>query len=203
MEIVKYAVAAIAAYLLGSVNVGILLTRGILKKDVRQSGSGNAGATNVARVFGMKMGVFTFLGDVLKTVAAMLIGFFLLGETGKAVAGMACLAGHCWPVFFGFKGGKGVTVAASVALMLDWRFFAILVVVFFTTFLFSRTVSVCSIVSAAAYPICIFALGLAAPINIVLGFFVMTLVIFMHRGNIRRILNHTEPKFAAKKKDRV
>jgi len=203
VEIVKCAAAAIAAYLLGSVNMGILLSQILMRRDVRKGGSGNAGATNMARTFGMGMGVATFVGDTLKTVASMLLGFYLGGETGRAIAGMGCLLGHCFPLFFGFRGGKGVSVAAAIALVLDWKLFLVLIAVFFFVFfVINRTVSLCSIICAVAFPICIFAMGLnTVPAVTVLGFFATALVIFMHRSNIQRLLNHTEPKFHAKRRE--
>ena len=168
---------------------------------MRERGSGNAGATNVARVFGMKAGVLTFVGDLLKTAAALLLGERLLGETGMCIAACACLIGHCWPVFFGFRGGKGVTVSAAVALLLDPRLFLIVVAVFFAVFYFSRTVSVCSISAAIAYPLAMLLLGDTSLPMLLTGVFVALLVAFLHRGNIKRILNGTEPKFKAKHKE--
>ncbi len=201
MEIWKICLTAAAGYLLGSISVAVLACRKLYGADVRSAGSGNAGATNVARVFGMKAGVLTFAGDVLKTAAAVLLGGWLLGEAGQCIAAGTCIAGHCWPLFFGLKGGKGVTVSAAAALMLDIRLFLLLVAVFFSVFLISRTVSVCSIASAAAYPVLILLLGHRSLPMVLFGFFVTALVCFLHRGNIKRILSGTEPKFKAKSKD--
>ncbi len=199
MDIVKLCIAVIAAYLLGSVSVAVLLTRKQFRQDVRDCGSGNAGATNVARVFGMKAGVFTFLGDLLKTALAVTLGGVLLGETGKCAAAAGCIIGHCYPVFFGFKGGKGVTVGAAVALMLDVRLFLFLVAVFFLAFLIRRTVSVSSVSCALAYPAGMLLFGHTGLAPVLLSVFVMVFVVFLHRSNIRRILNGTEPRFKAKK----
>lgn len=201
MEIWKMCLTAAAGYLFGSISVAVLVCKRLYGADVRERGSGNAGATNVARVFGMKAGVLTFVGDLLKTAAALLLGERLLGETGMCIAACACLIGHCWPVFFGFRGGKGVTVSAAVALLLDPRLFLIVVAVFFAVFYFSRTVSVCSISAAIAYPLAMLLLGDTSLPMLLTGVFVALLVAFLHRGNIKRILNGTEPKFKAKHKE--
>lgn len=199
MDAIKLLAAAAAAYLLGSVSVAVLFTRKQYKQDVRTLGSGNAGATNVARVFGMKAGFITFAGDLLKTAAAMLLGGLLFGETGKCAAAAACIIGHSYPVFFGFRGGKGVTVSAAAALILDVRLFLFLVAVFFLVFFALRTVSVCSVSCAAAYPVGMFLFGHRGIAPMLLAFFIAAFVIFLHRENIRRLLKGTEPRFKAKK----
>lgn len=199
MEIWKIGLAAVAGYLLGSISVAIVACRRLYGADVREYGSGNAGATNVARVFGMKASVITFVGDLIKSAVALLLGTWLCGEAGRCAAACACLVGHCWPVFFGFRGGKGVTVSAAVALLLDPRLFLILVAVFFIAFYFSRTVSICSISAAIAYPLIMLLLHDTSRPMLITGIFVALLVIFLHRENIKRILHGTEPKFKAKK----
>lgn len=198
METLKYILLILISYGMGSINVAVLISTYILHRDVRNEGSGNAGATNVARVFGMKMGVITLLCDFLKTVLAMCIGHMLLGEDGLVIAAAACLVGHSWPVFFKFKGGKGVAVSGMIALMLDWRLFVILVAVFAITFLLTKTVSICSIVSAISFPIAQVILGETSLLKIFLGLFIFTLVTFQHRLNIARIVAGKEPKFKPK-----
>ena len=198
-----YVIAAVAAYLLGSVSVSVLLTKLVFHNDVRNQGSGNAGATNVARVFGMGAGVITLFGDVAKTVIAMLIGKWLAGDTGLAVAGAACLIGHCWPVYFRFKGGKGVSVGAAVGAMIDWRIILVLVAVFFLTFAICRIVSVCSMACAVTLPLACLVLAVPTP-QLVLGILTGILVFFMHRGNLVRLFRGEEKKFkpgSRKKKD--
>lgn len=199
MEAWKLLTAVAAAYLFGSVSVAVLFTKKQYKQDVRGLGSGNAGATNVARVFGMKAGIVTFAGDLLKTAAAVLLGSLLFGETGKCAAAAACIIGHCYPVFFGFRGGKGVTVSAAAALFIDVRLFLFLVAVFFLVFLAARTVSVCSVSCAAAYPIGMLLCGHRGTAPMLLACFIAVFVIFLHRENIKRLLKGTEPKFKAKK----
>lgn len=190
----SYVIAAVVAYLLGSVSISVLLTKLFYHTDVRSQGSGNAGATNVARVFGMGAGVITLLGDAAKTVLAMLLGSWLGGQTGQAVAGIACLIGHCWPIYFHFRGGKGVSVGAAVGAMIDWRLFLVLVVVFFLVFALCRIVSVCSMSCAIALPIVSVLLGVDPP-QMILAAITGILVLFMHRGNLLRLIRGTEPKF--------
>ncbi len=121
MEILKYIAVGIAGYLLGSVSISILMSKKAMGGDVREKGSGNAGATNMARVYGWSAGFLTLGGDMLKAAIAMLIGLLLLGDLGIAIGGIAAMIGHCFPVFYGFKGGKGVSILAAVACFMDWR----------------------------------------------------------------------------------
>ena len=113
----KIILIALIAYLLGSFCASIPLSRRCCGGDVRLYGSGNAGATNMARVYGLKAGLATLLLDMLKTVAAMLLGEYFMGGAGKAVAGAFCIIGHCFPLYFEFRGGKGVSVGAALGLM--------------------------------------------------------------------------------------
>ena len=116
MNVMKYLLVLVAGYLLGSVSVSVLLSRGVLGGDVRSRGSGNAGATNMARVYGMKAGVLTLAGDMLKALLAMGLGTWLLGDLGLCLGGIACIVGHCFPVFHQFKGGKGISVGAAIGI---------------------------------------------------------------------------------------
>ena len=195
MEIAKYIAAAAAGYLLGSVSASVLLSKLAFRRDVRAEGSGNAGATNVARVFGMWAGIATLLADVGKTVLAILLGQWLAGDMGLCIAGIACILGHCWPMYFHFRGGKGVSVGAAIGLMIDWRVFVIIFIVFFVTF------ALCQLVSAVALPVAACLLGVTTP-KLVLAIVTGVLVIFMHRGNIQRLLHGTEAKFKPHTKKR-
>ena len=195
----KLLLSVLAGYLLGSISSSVLISKGMYQIDIRTRGSGNAGATNVARVFGLASGLLTLLCDGLKAAAALLLGNWLGGETGLALAGAACMVGHCFPVFFHFKGGKGVSVGAVVVLMLDWRIFLILAAVFFLVFLFSRIVSLSSITAAFFVPGACFLFGLPLP-KCLLGVFAAVLVIFQHRSNIARLLRGEEKKLTLKKK---
>lgn len=193
----KYAIIAVISYLLGSVSSAVLLTRDALGNDVRKHGSGNAGATNVARVFGLKPGLVTLAGDMLKAALSGLAGKLLGGETGLAVACLACLLGHCFPVFFGFKGGKGVSVAGCLALVLDWRFFIALACWFAIMAILSRRVSFASCVSALAYPLLYLRFNRGMSAQLVVCVIMALLVLIMHRENIVRLIRGTEPVFRA------
>ena len=111
-------IALVGGYLLGSVSAAVMLTRHLRLGDVRKQGSGNAGATNVARVYGIWVGLLTLLGDGIKTALAMWLGRLLAGEPGVIIAAFGCLMGHCFPLYFGFKGGKAVSVSGAIGLFL-------------------------------------------------------------------------------------
>lgn len=188
-------ISALIGYLFGSVNLAILVSRYIKHQDVRELGSKNAGATNVARVFGMKMGVLTLLGDFLKTIAAMFVGRALYGEIGTVAAVGACLVGHCWPLYFGFRGGKGVATGACVILIVDWRVFLVVVATFAIIFLLTRIVSLSSLAAATAAPIAVLLFKNIEFPFVLLTFFAAALVWFHHRTNLKRLIEGTEQKF--------
>ena len=196
MFALKLIAAVAAGYLLGSVNSAVLLTHTRFG-DIRDKGSGNAGATNVARIYGIGMGLLTLLMDGVKTALAMYLGSLLAGDLGASVGGVCCLIGHCWPVYFRFKGGKGVSVAGAIAVWLNWRLILILIAVFLITAFASKRVSVGSLSAGLAYPIAMLLLGGFAWHQLALGFFILVLVFFTHRENIKRIAAGTEPVFRA------
>ncbi len=182
-------------YLLGSVSVAIVLTR---RKggDVRDKGSGNAVATNVARVYGIWVGLATLVGDGVKTALAMLVlGRLLAGSPGMAAAAFGCLLGHCFPLYFGFRGGKAVSVGAAIGLCLDWRLFLILLGVFLILAFSTKRVSVGSMAAAVAFPVGLLVLGGFPWYDLALGCFITVFVIFMHRENLKRLLKGKEPEF--------
>ena len=190
----RYLLAVIAAYLLGSMSFSIFLSKALLGRDVRSCGSGNAGATNMARVYGMRMGALTLAGDMLKGAAAMFIGWKLCGDMGLALGGTACMLGHCFPVFHSFRGGKGVSVGAVVALAVDWRVFIAVIAVFALTAVLSKKVSLGSICAALAAFIAALIFAASLP-RLALTFFSAAMIIVRHRENIRRLLAGTEPDF--------
>ena len=196
-----YVIIAVAGYLLGSVNSAIVFIWNLYHVDVRTEGSGNAGATNAARNHGVGAGLLTLGGDMLKTALAGLIGWKLMGSDGLALACAAALTGHCFPVFYKFKGGKGVSVSACIALLLDWRFFLIMLALFVIFFLLWRRVSLCSVLLAAAYPWVYLLLNPGLSPAFFLCLYIMVLVIFLHRSNIGRLLRGEEAKFTLGKKD--
>lgn len=198
MIVLKYIFVIIGAYLLGALNFGIIISNRLIGSDVREQGSGNAGATNMARSFGMKAGLLTLFSDMAKTCLAMWLGSLILGETGLMAAGMAVFVGHCFPVFYGFKGGKGISVGAAIGIMIDWRVFVIIAIAFFIVALLTKKVSLGSIAAAVAITIATYALGLGLP-RLICAAFGMTIAIIRHIPNIKRVINGTEPDFKAGK----
>ena len=196
MELV---LSAVIAYLLGSVCASIPLSKRCMGEDIRQKGSGNAGATNAARVFGLKAGLVTLALDMAKTVAAMLMGKVLAGMTGEALSGAMCIIGHCFPLYFGFRGGKGVSVGAGLGLMTGLPVFGVIIAVFALTAGLSRKVSLGSILAAASLPIASVVFG-AEPAFVAMNVFSALLVIVMHRENIKRLINGTEADFKPAKR---
>ena len=200
MNFLIYAVIVIAGYLLGSINPGIVYIWHKYHVDVRTEGSGNAGATNVARTHGLSAGLLTLGGDMAKTAIAGLIGWKLAGSAGLAVACAAALTGHCFPLYYHFKGGKGVSASACIALLFDWRFFLLLLALFVIVFLLGRRVSLCSVSAAAAFPWLYLLLHPGFSPALLVCLYVMVLVIVMHRANIGRLLRGEEKPFTLGKK---
>ncbi len=200
MDIGKYLLIAVLGYLFGSLSSSILLSRGALGGDVRTKGSGNAGATNMARVYGWGAGVMTLVCDMLKAAVSLWIGWKLMGDWGLAAGGVACMVGHCFPVFHQFKGGKGISVGAMLGLAIDWRVFATIVVTFLIVALLTKKVSAGSIAAAVAITVFSAIFRVGTP-KILLAAVAMCIAIFQHRGNIRRLIDGTEPDFKAKKKN--
>lgn len=163
-ELLALALTALAGYLLGSINWSIILTWLFKdREDIREFGSGNAGMTNVLRTVGKKAAVLTFAGDFLKCVAALLLsqGFVLwlvpggdeVFDVARYVAGVACVLGHIFPVYYGFRGGKGVVTSAAMIALTDWRVFLLVLLTFAIVFAAKRIVSLASVVCAALYPV--------------------------------------------------
>ena len=200
MVIGKYLLIVVLGYLFGSLSSSILLSRGALGGDVRTKGSGNAGATNMARVYGWGAGVLTLVCDMLKAAVSLWIGWKLLGDWGLAVGGIACMVGHCFPVFHQFKGGKGISVGAMLGLAIDWRVFAAIIVTFLIVALLTKKVSAGSIAAAVAITVFSVIFHVGTP-KILLAVVAMCIAVFQHRGNIRRLIDGTEPDFKAKKKE--
>ena len=201
MKFLYAIIILVCGYLLGSLSFSIILSR-LLGKDIRRQGSGNAGATNMTRVFGWAAGVATLAFDFLKAVAAMLIGRALLGDVGVCFGGIAAMTGHCWPVFHRFKGGKGISVGAALGLMIDWRVLVTILIVFLIGALLTKKVSVGSVAAAVAIVPATWIFAPRAPM-LAMAVFGMVLAVSRHAENIRRLRAGTEPDFRAggKKKD--
>lgn len=221
-----YGLTAMVGYLLGSISFAVIFTWLFIKKDIRSFGSGNAGATNVFRSVGVPAGILTFVCDFAKGAAAIVCGralfayFDSLGAygthdsvmIGASVAGLFALLGHLFPVYFGFKGGKGVLTVGGIILIISPVTLLVLLVLFAVVFAITRTVSIGSIAVAVGYPIVTFIVRLCVYLSDPAGSSVESLiiqtvvaviyaiiVIYMHRSNIKRIIAGTEQKLVIKK----
>ena len=212
----------IIPYLLGSLNFGVMISRRRFHDDVRTHGSGNAGATNMVRTYGWKAGLVTMIGDMLKAVVAVGLGYLIVGvngwyaleggepyhlvnQYGAAIAGLFVMLGHMFPIFFKFKGGKGVATSGIVIFMISPLAGAVCLLIFLIIVIGTRYVSLGSVMGLTFYPIILNAFSHAydPPRNAtacMLSVLMATLVVYMHRENIKRILNRTESKISFKKK---
>ena len=187
----------LAAYFLGNISPAILIGRakGV---DIKKEGSGNAGTTNVLRVLGKKAAVATLLIDVLKGTFAVILGGMLMGEQVAFYCVAAVFCGHVWPVFFGFKGGKGVATAFGALMGLDYRMGLTALAVVVIGVLLSKRMSFGSIIGAVAFP---FIAWYFNPDFIYIGTVMAVLVIIKHRANLMRLIRGEEPKIGQKKKE--
>ena len=214
MIAVKLGIIAILSYLLGSLNFGVILSNTVKKEDVRDSGSGNAGTTNMMRTYGKTLGLLTIAGDILKVMVAIWIAFKIMDVEElkvtldnasdypqvvlKSFTGLFAVLGHIFPCFFKFKGGKGVATSGGMVIMIDWRIALILLAIFALTILITKYVSLGSILMAVFYPVFI---GIFyKDIILVLIATVFTIIVVVaHRENVKRLINHTENKIGQKK----
>lgn len=222
-------IAVLAAYLISSVNTSIIVTRIVLHKDIRSMGSGNAGFTNVLRCVGKAPAIVTFIGDFLKGIISVTIAYFLMfGVQGANadiyrgylmyIAGLFAVVGHTFPIYYKFKGGKGVVTTFAVMFMTDWRMSVMALLIFAVFFMITGIISVCALINAVAFPVntivfkfldynnvtaaispmpspSISFILFSAAITFIIGL----LVIFRHKENIQRLANGTEKKIKAKK----
>ena len=201
-------------YLLGSVNFAVLFSKKMYGEDVRNSGSGNAGFTNMMRAFGEKAAAYTFIGDFLKTALAVIIGWVLYGCMGAWSGALGALIGHVFPLYYNFRGGKGVVCLTATLFLLDWRIFLILFVIFMVAAISTRYISLGSVLCAATLPLFVNRMykatvvdgGVLLDENTRLKWFVTmvsliiaVIVVVKHIGNVKRIANGTESKFSFNK----
>ena len=201
-----YIIISIIAYFIGSISFSVIFSRKFAGFDVRDKGSGNAGTTNVLRTVGKKVAALTLLCDILKGVLA--IGVAMIAgkiwrdidvETLKYLAGFFAILGHTFPIFFEFRGGKGVATALGVLITLNWKVGLICLVFAIILIAITKMVSVGSIAAAILYPILTIFMGEAKLLSIFISLIIGLLVIFNHRSNIKRLKNGTENKLNFKK----
>ena len=188
-------IVIVAGYLLGSISTGVVLSKLFAKTDIRSQGSGNAGTTNMLRVLGRRMALFTFIGDMLKGIIAVFIGKWLIGgELGGLLGVVGAVLGHYYPLYFGFKGGKGIATSFGsllfvfpVQALLAFAVFLILVAV-------THYVSVGSIAAAITLPLLIVITHFQEPTLWIITVCIGASVVWRHRANIKRLMNHTENK---------
>ena len=211
---VQILILLVLGYILGSINLSVLVTKYIGKVDIRAHGSGNAGGTNVVRVMGAKWGIAVMAVEILKGVVLGFVARYawpidplLLGELGPQVTGalavIGVMFGNMYPCFHDFKGGKGVTTCGALAIVVDWRIFVVLFTLFLTIFFITKIVSISSIIASVCVPVTValvymksenwWVLSLVCFINTVM-------LILRHRSNIVRLINGTENKFNLGKK---
>ena len=198
-----YGGIALACYLLGCFNGAVIVSKYILRDDVRIHGSGNAGLTNFHRTFGGGLTFVVILCDALKAVLAVLLGSWLfVGNPmlGKYFAALFCLLGHMFPCMFHFKGGKGILSGGTIAIMLDWRLALLVWGGFLVLTLLTRYVSLGSVYAAAAFPFGTWFFVSHDPVIMTLSVLLGLLIIWMHPGNKKRLLKCKENKLSFHKK---
>ncbi len=213
---VAYIIMALIAYAIGSVNFSVIISKKMAGFDVREKGSGNAGSTNVLRTVGKKAAIITLVCDILKGVVAILIALLvglIAGESAsKAIlvetAALAVVLGHTFPVFFGFRGGKGVATSLGIILLVNWKIGLICLVFALALMALTRMVSLGSISASVLFAVLTmfitdsYVAGIEHDFSfVVFGVLLAAFVIFNHRSNLKRILNGTENKLNFKKKE--
>ena len=205
---VECAIVAIIAYLIGSINFSVILSKKMAGFDVREKGSGNAGTTNMLRSVGKKAAAITLVCDILKGVVSILIAILMNkifpnsnGALLVQIAGVAVILGHTFPIFFKFKGGKGVATSLGVLIMSNWQIGLICLVFALILIILTQMVSVGSIAAAILYPV----LTIFIPQNYILpGNYIIysvvlaVIIVFNHRENVKRLLSGTENRISFK-----
>lgn len=189
----KFVLVAIFSYLLGSIPFSYIIAKTFFKKDIRSMGSGNPGTTNVFRNFGALAGCFCLFLDMAKGLVAVYFSTFLLGQRFGLTALVFVVLGHIFSIFLKFKGGKGVATSAGALFAYDIRIFLCLLIVFLFIFLLTRTVSKASLTASILAPFISYYFQGFSPFTIIISLVALT-IIFEHRANIVRIINHQEKK---------
>lgn len=213
MIALKLVVVAVLSYLLGSLNFGVILSRHMIKDDVRNHGSGNAGTTNMLRNYGKGISALTIAGDMLKVMVAIVIAKLIISVDSlsvyslfqgneniilKSFAGFFAVLGHIFPCFFEFRGGKGVATSGGMVFMIDWRIALILLAMFILVVAITKYVSLGSLVMAFFYPVFIFIFYKSVILTVIAVVFAL-IVFVAHRQNIVKLCKGTESKITEKK----
>ena len=206
-----YIFIGIVAYLIGSINFSVLISKKMAGFDVREKGSGNAGTTNVLRTVGKKAAALTLLADILKGVVSVIIAIILgaiASNSDKAllvqIAGIAVILGHTFPIFFGFRGGKGVATSLGILLITNWQIGLICLVFAIVLMVITKMVSVGSIGAAILFPVLTLFISENYIVSEGSGYFMFSVIValivaFNHRANIKRLIDGTENKISLKK----
>jgi glycerol-3-phosphate acyltransferase PlsY len=195
-----YILSGIAGYLVGSINTSIIVGKAY-GLDIRSKGSGNAGMTNTLRTLGKKAAVFVLAGDVLKGVIAYFIGYLITGAViGGIISGGAAVIGHNWPVYFGFKGGKGALTSITVLFLIDWRISLIALIFFIFIVFITKFVSLGSILAAMIIPVLVILFKGSTEL-LIFTIILACMTIIKHKTNIKRLLDGTESKLSRGKKE--
>ncbi len=211
---VEYIIMAIIAYILGSINFSVILSKKIAGFDVREKGSGNAGSTNMLRSVGKKAAVLTLVCDILKGVVAIIISIIIgniVKDTNRElllqIAGIAVVIGHTFPIFFGFKGGKGVATSLGILLMSNWKIGLICLIFGLILIALTRMVSLGSCLAAILFPVLtlfindsytVLTSGKTGTSYLIYSIILASIILYNHRANIERLLNGTENKISFK-----
>ncbi len=212
MAVLTAVIAGVLSYLIGSVNFSIILSKMISGEDIRKSGSGNAGATNMLRTLGKAPAAATLILDVLKGVACVVLAKVFVSRAGGAeleniclpyIAGLCAVLGHNFPIYFGFKGGKGVATSLGVVMTLDWKIGLIVMVASLAIMAATRYVSLGSVLGSVMFVIIKlikdFVTGDIQPVGMICIIIMGALIVIRHRANIKRLLNGTENKLGSKR----
>ena len=206
---VAYIVVAVLSYLIGSINFSIIISKKVAGFDVREKGSGNAGTTNMLRTVGKKAALITLVCDILKGVISILLAL-LIGKIAKEannsilvqIAGILVIIGHTFPIFFKFKGGKGVATAVGVLLTTNWQIGLICLIFGLVLIALTRMVSLGSITAAILFPILVLFIKTNYIVEgnyFIYSLIIAVMVVFNHRENVKRLLSGTENKLSFKK----
>lgn len=211
---IVYVIMAIIAYAIGSINFSVLISRKMAGFDVREKGSGNAGSTNVLRTVGKKAAAITLVCDILKGIVAVLISL-LIGKIAKdcspailvEIAALAVVLGHTFPIFFEFRGGKGVATSLGLILIINWKIGLICLVFALCLMAITRMVSLGSISAAVLFAVLTIFIRESYIVEfeisfIIFGILLAAFVIFNHRSNLKRIIAGTENKLSFSKKEK-